>query len=329
MTRFRAVVAGAVLVAAFATMAESAGPYGPNVEVVADLIGCSGPDRARLLAGELVYLRAPTPPLLEAAATIVEASPETIMLVMRRGDLFHANRRVLASDEIPAGPLDHTSLGSLSIPATELRHLPGADPHSDWNLSVTEAALLRDSAKRDGAQAIAMVVRHILAERTSAYRSGGPRAMAPYAREGGAAFSPGAALADLWTPFEKLDVLAPGVYSALAGYPRTAAVDLHHSFYWSVVDADGRSSVVLSHLAESSKEAYALTVERELFVSRAYAVRQTVFGAADLTDGRAIAFYASSSSAVGSSTQPVTASGERSDVENVFEDLRGISPLAK
>jgi hypothetical protein len=130
-----------------------------------------------------------------------------------------------------------------------------------------------------------------LAERTVAYRSGGPRAIEPYARPDSGVFAAGAEAEAMWARLAKLEGLAPRVHAALHAYPRPSSLSPRHSFHASVIAHDAHPAVVLSHLAEFSADDYAIAVEREFFVSRGHGTRQTVFGAVAIPDGRSIAYY--------------------------------------
>lgn len=295
MTLLRS-LATTIAVASLA-VAAAAEEGGPRVVAVADLLGFSQPDRARLANGDLVSLRSSLRPLDEAAAVIVAASPAETMRALERADLFHANRRVLANEEIPAEPVDAATFAAIPIATPTLDEFANTDVGDDWNFSVTERALLKDTAREQGARGVAVAIRHILAERTAAYRSGGTRAIAAYSRLDGHVFSAGPAAAELWARFASLDAVAPGVYAAVRAYPRPASTSLRHSFYVSVVGYGLGSTTVLSHRVESAGDGYAIALDREFYVSRGYGVRQTVIGATATPDGRSIAFYVSSSAA--------------------------------
>lgn len=281
MTLLRALA----IATAFASLASAASPQdvGPRVAAVADLLGCSGADRERLVNGEVVACRSKGRRSRESAAVIVTASPAATMRTMQRADLHHADRRVLASEELPSGEVDASVFAALPI---EMSGVMDA-----WNLSVTEQALLRDVAREEEGRGLGGAVRHIMAERTVAYRSGGLRAIASHARPGSGVFAAGMESEAMWARFAKLEALAPGVHAALQAYPRPSPLSPRHSFHASVIEHDGHPTVVLFHRAEFSADDYAIAVEREFFVSRGYGTRQTVFGAAAITDGRSIAYY--------------------------------------
>ena len=324
MTLLRS-LATTIAVASLAVTAAAA-EGGPRVAAVADLLGFSRPDRARLANGDLVALRSSLRPLDEAIAVIVAASPSQTMRALERADLFHADRRVLASEEIPADPVDAATFAALPVAAPALEEIANADAGDDWNFSVTERALLRDTAREQGARGVAEAIRHILAERMAAYRSGGTRAIAAYSRPDGSVFSAGPAAADLWARLASLDAVAPGVYAAVRAYPRPASTSLRHSFYVSVVGYGAGSTTVLSHRVESAGDGYAIALDREFYVSRGYGVRQTVIGATATSDSRSIAFYVSSSAA-SVLARPATVAGSASTPSAVAELLAALREL--
>jgi hypothetical protein len=289
----------------------------PRVAAAAALLACSDSDHQRLAAGEIVTVRSSAGPRSrDALAVVVAATPAAVMRAMDRADLGHAGRRVYASVEIPAGEPTPSVFASLPLDA-----VAAAD---EWNLAVTEQALLRDvSREEEGERELAAIVRHVLAERSAAYRSGGTRAIAPYARPGTGAFSAGSEADAMWASLARIDALAPGIHAAFAAYPRPAPLDLRHSYSASVVAHGGRPVLVLSHRARSSSDAYEIVIEREFFVSRGYLARQTVFGAASASDGRAIAFYLTSMTGAAPLNATAVSADEPSEVDAFFAQLRG------
>lgn len=312
MTLLRALA----IATAFASLAAAASPQdvGPRIAAVADLLGCSRADRERLANGEVVACRSTGRRSRESTAVIVLASPTATMRAMERADLRHADRRVLASEELASDAVDAATFAALPI---ETAGVPDA-----WNLSVTEQALLRDVAREEGDRGLTGAVRHVMAERVAAYRSGGPRAIASYARPGSGVFAAGAEVEAMWTRLAKLEALAPGVHAALHAYPRPSPLSLRHSFHASVIAHDGHSTLVLSHRAEFSADDYAIAVEREFFVSRGYGARQTVFGAAEIADGRSIAYYLTVTGGTGPDGQVSLPGEQATEVDVFFSRLR-------
>ena len=329
MTRLRTLAMAVALVSVAVTAAAS--ELEPGVAAVADLLGCSPLDRERLARGEIVSVGSVDGPWDEAAAVIVAASPAAVSRAMHGAGVFQANRRVLAVREIPLGPTDASIFASLPIDVASLANLRGGEPGAEWNLSVTERALLRD-VERDGEgdRGLAATIRHIWSERTAAYRSGGTRAIASFVQPGSAGvFDAGSEAAALWARCARLDVLAPGIHAAVAAYPRPASVNLEHSYSASVVQLEGRPITVLSHRMESSAQAYSVAVEREFYVSRGYGVRQTVLGAAAISDGRAIAFYITAMAGSVSPGPAAAAGGAPSAVIGVLTALRDLGARAE
>ncbi|HET9062766.1 MAG TPA: hypothetical protein VFO62_05710 [Candidatus Binatia bacterium] len=301
---------------AFASLAAaaSAQDVGPRVAAVADLLGCSAADRTHLVNGEVVACRSKGRRSRESAAVIVTASPAATMRAMQRADLNHADRRVLASEELPSGEVDASAFAALPIETSGVMDA--------WNLSVTEQALLRDVAREEGGRGLEEAIRHILAERTGAYRSGGPRAIASHTRPGSGVFAAGTESEAMWARFAKLEALAPGVHAALQAYPRSSPLSPRHSFHASVIEHDGHPTVVLFHRAEFSADDYAITIEREFFVSRGYGTRQTVFGATGITDGRSIAFYFTVAAGYALDGQVAPPEEHPTEVDVFFSQLR-------
>lgn len=243
---------------------------------------------------------------------------------MARADLFHADRRVLAVRDISRGPIDASMFASLPIDVNGLMDPANGEPGADWNLSVTERALLRD-VERDGegGSGVAAAFRHILAERSAAYRSGGTRAIASYTRPGEVGvFAAGSEAAALWMSYVGLNAIAPGVHAAVAAYPRPVAPTLRHSFYASMVAFDQLPVTVLSHRAEASGSGYAIAVESEFYVSRTYGVRQTVLGAATLSGGKSVAFYLTAVAGAVPTARPLTGVVAPTGVTPLLAQLR-------
>jgi hypothetical protein len=257
----------------------------------------------------------------DALAVVTAATPAAVIRAMDRADLGHAGRRVYASVEIPAAEPTPSVFASLPIDAV--------DAADQWNLAVTEQALLRDVSREEaGERGLAAIVHHILAERSAAYRSGGTRAIASYVRPGTGAFSAGSEADAMWARVARIDALAPGVHAAFAAYPRPAPLDLHHSYSASVVEHGGRPVVVLAHRARSSGDDYEIVIEREFFVSRGYLARQTVFGAAGAPDGRSIAFFLTSMTGAAPVDAPREPGDEPSEVDAFFVQLRSLGARA-
>lgn len=300
----------------FASLAAAASPQdvGSRIAAAADLLGCSRTDRERLANGAVVACRSKGRRSRESTAVIVLASPAATMRAMKRADLYHADRRVLASEELPSGEVDAAAFAALPIETSGVLDA--------WNLSVTEQALLRDVAREEGARGLAAVVRHVMAERVLAYRSGGPRAISSYARPGSGVFAAGVEAEAMWTRFAKLEALAPGVHAAVRAYPRPSTLSLRHSFHASVIAHDGHPTVVLAHRAEFSADDYATAVEREFFVSRGYGTRQTVFGAAGIPDGRSIAYYLTVAAGDAPDGQVSHPGEDPTEVDTFFSQLR-------
>jgi hypothetical protein len=331
MTRRRVVaIATAIVIASLAVTAVAA-EVEPAVAVVADLLGCSAADRDRLEQGEVVSVRPADSAWDEAAAVIVHASPSAVLEAMKRADFFHVDRRVFVIRDISRGPIDAATFAPLPIDTAALVDPAVGAVSAEWNLSATERALLRD-VERDGEgdRGLSAAFRHILAERTAAYRSGGTRAIASYVRPGaGDVFAAGAAAAALWARYARLDALAPGFHAAVATYPRPASANLRHSFFASVVALDQRPATVLSHRVESSVADYAVAAEREFYVSRVYGVRQTIVGAAAVSGERAVAFYLTSVAGAASSGRPPTARDASTTVSALLAQLRTLGARAR
>jgi len=294
MRRLHVVAATATvaIVAASAARAE----VEPTLATVSHLIGCSSSDVDRLARGEVVSVRADETGWNEGAAVIVDGPASTVLEAMQRGDIVHANRRVVAIRDISRVQIGGPVFSSLPIDTAGLIDPATGEPASEWNFSVTERALLRD-IERDGGgvRGLTAGVQHILAERAASYRSGGTRAIASYMRPGGVGvFATGSEAAALWSRYAEIDAVAPGIQVALASFPRPAPIRLRHSFFASVVVQNQQSVLVLSHRAESSAQEYAIEWEREFYVSRVYGVRQVIAGAAALSGNRVVAFYMSS-----------------------------------
>jgi hypothetical protein len=318
---------------ALATLAASvaAAELEPPLVVVSGLLGCAPSDRDRLARGEIVSIRRADNIWDEAAAVIVDASPEESLQAMHRADFFHADRRVAGIQDVSAEAIDASLFSSLPIDTAQIMESTTGEPGAEWNFSATERALLRD-LERDGGgrRGLAAALRHILAERAAAYRSGGTRAVASYVKAGGVGiFAAGSELATLWSRYAEIDPLAPGIHAAVASFPRSASFRLRHSFFASVIMHGQRPALVLSHRAESSRKDCAIAVEREFYVSRVYGVRQTILGAAELSGGRSVAFYLTS--VAGAEPQPpVATAGERpSRVVPLLAQLRAMGARAR
>lgn len=320
MNPFRALAIAVAIASLGCAATATAEDAAPRVTAVANLLGGADADRARLAAGEVVVVRSVGRRWRESAAVLVPAPPAAVLRAMERDGFHHAGRRALATVVIPQGEIDASAFAALPI--------DGETAADEWNLSATEQALLRDVARdQSDRRELAAVVRHLLAERTAAYRSGGPRAIASYARSGTDPFPVGAEAAAMWAQNGELNALAPGLYAAVQAYPRSTSLDLQHSFLASVTQEDDRPTIVLSHRVQSISDEYAIAVEREFYVSRGYAVRQTVFGAEGISGGRSVAFYLNVTAGAAPTVGRAVGLDSR-DLEARFAGLRDLTAVS-
>jgi len=151
----------------------------------------------------------------------------------------------------------------------EVDKLLRAEPGDDFNFSEEELAWIRQAAAAGGnpAQAAAGVMRRVLEGRYLAYHKAGIEGLPPYARRGGARFSPAAELAATTEAMPLLRKELPDFYQAYRDYPKAGAHSLQQRFFWEKKTVEGRPMFSLRHEMVQIKPDGATIANREFYIS--------------------------------------------------------------
>lgn len=101
-------------------------------------------------------------------------------------------------------------------------------------------------------------------------RHAGRDAIAPYAREDGQAFLPGAALRAAAETISLFASAYPQLHRAFLDYPKAPHPAALHRFHWARRSVEGRPAFVLGHRIMLCHPAVTVLALRSFYVSRAY-----------------------------------------------------------
>ena len=171
-------------------------------------------------------------------------------------------------------------VGFTADEGSEIRRLLEVEPGSDFNLSKGEIARFAALAKRFSSRgcehdaacrsAVNETFRSVLAERLAAYREGGLKAVAAYARAGGKEANPSE---ELRLAAEELPLVrkhVPEIYQAWLEYPQAQPEGSQHQFLWLKREVDGRPTFVLTHRAIYQTDDAIFNGERHFYVGHFY-----------------------------------------------------------
>jgi len=252
----------------------------------------------RVLAGEIVSKELAEGSDKELAAGLVlriRAPVAKTMRAIREGKTFNVDRDILTFGKADGG-LDQ--LGYSAEEAGEALALLNTGPGSRFNLSDVEIGRFRalkaklksaDPRKDPTAlEAINTEYRTILADRLTAYRNGGVKAIAPYAR--GKSESRPAEELELAVNEALGEKLFPEFHQALTGYPSAPPEGIENEYWWFKQRVEKRPVFILAHRMYHQGADHALMMERQIYVGASYNSSQTIAGGVE-EGGNVIAFY--------------------------------------
>jgi hypothetical protein len=266
----------------------------PTVETALKAAGLDAGAKDRVLAGEIVSKALAEGSDKELAAGLVfriRAPLAKVMQAIREGKTFEVNRDIISFGKADGG-LD--KLGYTAEEAGEALAVLNAGPGSRFNLSNAEIgrfralkAKLKSADPRKDPQALEAVnaeYRAILADRLTAYRSGGVKAIAPYSR--GEGESKPAEELELAANEARLGNLFPEFHQNLVGYPSAPQEGIEHEYWWFKQRVEKRPVFILAHRMYQPGAGYALMMERQIYVGASYNSSQTIAGG--IEDGGAV-----------------------------------------
>lgn len=190
----------------------------------------------------------------------------------------------------PGASFSAISLGSKD--RDEVQHYLDVEPGYGLNLSGDEIAALQ--ALRGAAEParVEALLEEILHARYQAYRKNGLAGAKPYAREKGAAVSPGQELRKTEENMQGLHELYPDFHNAWLSYPRKLPEDIvGDDYFWVKLNIEERPAFILSHRLASRNADMHLVGIRDYYVSHFFDVSQRVAVVTRLDSGDDILIY--------------------------------------
>lgn len=174
----------------------------------------------------------------------------------------------------------------------EIRHYLDAKPGYGLNLSADEMAALQALNSTGNASQVETLLEDMLLSRYLAYRENGLAGAKPYAREKGAAVSPGEELRRTEENMLGLHELYPDFHNAWLGYPRNMPDDIvGDDYFWVKLTIDERPAFVLSHRLVARNDNMRLVGIRDYYISHFFDVSQRVAVVTRLESGNHILMF--------------------------------------
>ncbi|MEE9606947.1 MAG: hypothetical protein V3U03_04350, partial [Myxococcota bacterium] len=216
---------------------------GPTANDLLHTVGFRDDAERRVLAGEFVSTDIKSSgerELAWAMAFLIKEPPSAVIQEVRGWLAVTADADTLSWGVIhgEGSPADFEKLKLERDAKKQVQAYLKAKPGSALNLDVSEIAAFNalQAAAKDDATAQRLVeqeLRRSLLARYRAYRKSGLDGIAPYARSGGKARSPGAELRRAGEASSVIEKVMPSLHKVLLGYPKATAPKLEEGFYWS------------------------------------------------------------------------------------------------
>ncbi len=258
---------------------------------VLSLLGFHGRERERLDAGEVVAVELPGEgqDVTLAVATRMKCPLDELLDHSLSGMAERVDPAVMAFGELgPETPEAHDFDEARfdESEADEAAALLRAEAGRDFNLSAQEIGRLAELRAELGGDArdpavrerVNELLRALLLERTLAYQAGGLDAIAPYAREGGEVYAPGATLRAAAEGSSLFASGYPRLHRAFLDYPESPHPEALHRFHWAKRRVEDRPAFVLGHRMMLRHPALTILTLRSFYVSRVYDGLDTVVG---------------------------------------------------
>jgi hypothetical protein len=270
-----------------------------TAEAVAEAMGLSTQDRAKLQAGEIVSTEieeTTDKQLAVALALKVPATLEDIAASVAAGTTLEANKAIRAYGEIDPANVSEAAFAGITLGTDDVKRLLEVEPGSEFNLSSAEIGVFQDLARQHKAgdpatlDAVNAAWRQTLAGRLQAYLDGGLNGIAPYDRGGGDSSSAADDLRAAAEASKLVQQAVPELYQAFLAYPNQAAADVEHKFFWTEQRADDRPVYILTHRMTQQRPNMLVVLSRDFYVSHSFNASQGSAGALPVSDGVVI-FY--------------------------------------
>ena len=291
------------LVAMYLSLGPAAAAETISADAVADGLGFSSEQHAKLQAGEIVSAEieeTTEKQLAVALALKVPATLEDVAASVAKGTTLEANKAIKAFGEIDPAQVGEAAFAGITLDADEIEKLLEVEPGSEYNLSADEIAVFHDLAGQyeagdpGAADAVNAAWRQVLAGRLQAYLERGLNGIAPYDRGG----DDSSAADDLRSAAEASRLVrqaVPDLYQSFLAYPGQGAADAEHRFFWSEQVADDRPVYILTHRMAQQQPDLLVVLSRDFYVSHSFNASQGAAGALPVEDGVVI-FYANRTS---------------------------------
>ena len=179
----------------------------------------------------------------------------------------------------------NASMAPLSLTESEAQAMLDADPGDEFNLSADEIDSFRKLKKmlsHTPYRAIEGVVgehfREILYRRFKAYRRGGTKAIAPYARGESQGSSPAQELHQAAKASPILSNYLPALHKAWLDYPKALPPGAVEVFPWVEKKVEGRSATILKHRVNIDWNGGVLVLTREFYAPHSFNSSQWITG---------------------------------------------------
>jgi hypothetical protein len=193
---------------------------------------------------------------------------------------------------------EHSGAGSLAtvvLSKEEAQAFLDAEPGDEFNLSAHEIDKLKtfkQTLKRTPHRAIEDAAgehfREILLQRYAAYRRGGTKAIAPYAREESTDSKPSLELRQAANASAILSHYFPVLGKAWLDYPQALPPGAGEVFPWVEKNVEGRSAVILRHRVNIDWNGGVLVLTREFYAPHSYNSSQWITGCLPYRDGTVV-----------------------------------------
>jgi hypothetical protein len=176
------------------------------------------------------------------------------------------------------------TIAPLAITESEAGQLLEAEPGDEFNLSADELDSFRKLKKtlshtpyRAIEDAVGEHWREILFRRFQAYRRGGTKAIASYARNGQSS-NPALELQQAAKASPILSKYLPGLFKAWLDYPKALPSGAVEFFPWVEKNVEGRSATILKHRVNIDWNGGVLALTREFYAPHSFNSSQWITG---------------------------------------------------
>lgn len=177
------------------------------------------------------------------------------------------------------------TMATIAITESEARQLLEAEPGDEFNLSADELDSFRKLKKslshtpyRAIEDAVGEHWREILYRRFKAYRRGGTKAIASYARNESQNSNPALELQQAAKASPILSKYLPVLYKAWLDYPKALPSGAVEFFPWVEKTVEGRSATILKHRVNIDWNGGALVLTREFYAPHSFNASQWITG---------------------------------------------------